>query len=450
MDWGAIIAGAFGGGATAVGSLADDAMERDRKQKLMELQNTLEIQKNQAAAQHKQRMEDEQRQRVAGVVQGAAQRPVGVDDESGGHSQPLQEVNPNAARRAGVNALAQQGYMAEASTYDKILDSGKKVVGNGQVLLDEDNKPIYDNSLAKQQAMLMDAETRRMKVEGAGKPKALDQAQIDKLVQQGNNIVERQTQGMTNPFATALDDKESRQDFARSNALKGAVTRVIEGAAQNGALVNPAEVLHKLNPIMKAADQQVIQQANEQAGKIFDKSGKPIPEVMQPLLQQGAIPPMAATDANSFRRWYRDEKLPDAFQALVDNAWRSQRGGGGKPNAAAPDTSAAGASNGEATEPPTSAPVAAPSTAARAAPTSSGADRYRGSSYAQNQPSEDDQDTNLRTRIRNDAQRQEADGDPDLQRWLDMSKRFLTAGRAADANGAINRYKQMRQQRYGF
>lgn len=59
-------------------------------------------------------------------------------------------------------------------------------------------------------------------------------------------------------------------------------------------------------------------------------------------------------------------------------------------------------------------------------------------------------DAALSDRIVVDKQRTDAEQDPELQRWMQASRQFLAKGRSVDANSALTRYKQLRQQRYNF
>jgi hypothetical protein len=353
MDWGAVIAGAMGGGAQAVGQLADDAIAKQNKMDLFAQQARFDQHKLMFAEQLRQTTLNRERSRVAGTFAAGQsgydaanpQAPTTTPgdfaraDRAGAEitpSGPAAPVNSRARDRAGVRALMESGDVDAASKYDKALDSGQKSVGYGAMLVDDEGKVIVDNSLGKQQADLMRAQAAQDRATRTGQPKALDQAQLTALEQRAASLVDNGMKGKTHPFASPMDEKDARMDVEGPRLMKTALQRAIGNAAALGKTVDPAGALHDLAPVLKQADQQTIKMANQAASQVFDKGGKPIPDVAQKLVDAGA-PPAAMSDPNTFKRWFRDENLEEVFSGLVQ-----QRRAVGKP-AAAPNTKAAGA-----------------------------------------------------------------------------------------------------------
>lgn len=350
MDWGAIIAGAAGGGAAAVNSLADNAIEDQRKSKMLALHADLELQKAQAAAKFaadlKRAGEGQERARVAGIVQSATDKftaPGAVGSRNGMDvaSDQAQGAAAPTPRYSDISReAANQGDVATAQHFDKMQDSGNKSIPYGGVLTDSDGKVIYDNSVGRQQSDML----RAQGAANRGQPKAVDEAQLQQMTQRAQATVSQAYKGMVDPFASPLATGADRQDQATPRVMGNVIGRMIESAASQGQILPPAAALHRLQPFMRQANAQVIAAANKRAAAVFDKN-KVRPEMVEALQQLGA-----PDDPQAFKQWYRENNLESVFNSLVE----AERTGGGKKPGAAPAPAPAPASGAPA------GPVAAP------------------------------------------------------------------------------------------
>ena len=256
-----------------------------------------------------------------------------------------QAASPSVMSRSAAGA----GYIEEAQKLDKIAESGNKTTPWGSVTHDSEGNVIYDNassikgSIAQQAA---DAATARSDAyaSGRGGAKPLDQAHIDSIVKQSQGLVDNVTKNKINPYAMTPEEKG---DTAYNGVLKSKVTEAVSKAALRGEVANPSSVINDLNKLLAKADTLTRQKADAAASAIFEKEGaffrKRVDKDAIDELKKDGYPDYALTDANSFKKFYREANLETNMNILGQQEYQKSKAASkdaGKPDSEKPKPAA--------------------------------------------------------------------------------------------------------------
>lgn len=227
MDFGGIIAGALGGGAKAVGDIAQGQIEANQRADLMRLQSDVDEQKqmriNAAKAQMDVDMAQKERDRVQSIIGPAAQGKTGLE---------AIVAQRDAARNAGD--------MATAMALDKQIDSGTKAVAPYTDLVDSTGKLIHHNSGVDKP------------VPGSARDAQQRQAEFDKiLVKMRDSAVVEDPAGVGKP---------SQSPGLYNVAANAAQQAYAQGASADAAMVAGLNAMddmkRKANSIVKTATEK--------------------------------------------------------------------------------------------------------------------------------------------------------------------------------------------------
>lgn len=418
------MAAGLGEGMMATGRLFGEAA-------LNEQRAALELEKTKAVEQFRIDQRNLERQRIGGIVataRGSAIEQAHAGDDPFG-------PNPSAAAydrlgdRAAVKALTESGDVESAAALDKMSETGSKVVQWGNTYVDADGNVIYDNaSTLKGALQKQTADAKTAAVDVKGKPKPINQEQIDRITSQVDKIVTNNLGGVKNPFAMPGEDVKTAADTAKQNLMSTALSKMAVNAAQSGTTLNPSEGFSQLKTVVDKYDQKVTADARAYGAKFFDEKGR-LKEGALAAMQKANVPEMAMQDKMSFQRWYRDTQLID-----VDgfNTFRKGNKEGSKPSAEPEKKPSA-----ESKPAPKTDPVPAPAPEKRSIVASArNADSF-GSNFSERQ----------KTLVERERQ---ADADPELQRLLDQKNKALRDNKPVLANNALAQYNTLRKERYGL
>ena len=326
-----IILGALGGMGEAGVSMASNYQKQWAEQDLLAQKAALEEQKAKSLEQFKSDLADKQRGKMvedigknASIIANARMAEAPVADNS--TWTPEQE----AARKQGIQVMAENprtqaqaasraGYIDEAAKMDKIAESGASNVLWGSTRVDGDGNVIYDNGSALKGEINRDRATAAIAAaDNRGKPKPLTQDAVDKISEKVIKFSEKATEGMTDPYAIG---PEAKGDPAFKKVLTSKLGEGITRAAESEQIIDPNRAIQQLMPKLQQADTIVRGKAEAAAKELFEKPGSlygtNIDKDRIESLKKEGVPSEALTDANAFKKYYRDTNLEKTFDALL-------------------------------------------------------------------------------------------------------------------------------------
>lgn len=275
MDWGAIVAGALGGGATQVADIADKQINEKSKFELLREQQRLELEKEQAAEQRKVAAQKAERAASVADVQAGAQGVVNRNMASHPvETFPTWTPEQEAVRQQGMAEMAtrpetmvqgalEKGRYTEAAAIDKINESGVKTLAPFAQLRRADGTLIAENDgYARSQADL-----EKTRAQAAGKAsKVLDPVIREKAI----NEVVTKAAIPSNPYNTELPSNgKQAEDPVGRNAFAQLLDKNL---TDDGSNMREAKTvaLQQLTAIDKATRARV----EKDFGGMYDAKGR--------------------------------------------------------------------------------------------------------------------------------------------------------------------------------
>jgi hypothetical protein len=262
-----------------------------------------------------------EREEVTGIIKGATAQ---MTDEQ----QPASRI-----RGAARDALANSGRLREAADYDKATAPDKPTTvtapyGSVTETIDADGNVVrrIDNSIDRADS----DRARATRASGGSAPKAMTQADVDKIHDSAGKFADRLASEMPHPLADPLaTDANAKKDLAMLSTVRSFYTNAAKGAVRSGVLLDPSDVEDAIRAAAPVANDRALAAAEQAAATMFDEKGRMRTGAEAAMKEWG----IRATDRDGFVRAARDKRLPIEMRAVFEEA-RGRRAAAERPDAA--------------------------------------------------------------------------------------------------------------------